>query len=303
VRKPYDAMYVGRAVRPPTLGEKKSDPPSCDYFFYTESRSKQSTPDDDGSGTVNEENESKSWEDLDANLINGKGYKVQYFGEIECIEYNVGKILKWLDDNKLFDNTIIVFTADHGDMMGEHARIAKGVPLESAARVPFLISYPDKLPKGTVNHMVASTIDFYPTILALAGVKQTATVSGEDMSPYLMGTKAESGWKNIAFLRAELGAWPWLAVVTPEYKLVYGRYDAANNQKGLLIDRVNDPGELYNGFDVTSSDPRYSKYQTAINTLTPLLRTYAKDHGDYHYASYDAAKWGARPKGTFGWFK
>ena len=56
----------------------------------------------------------------------------QYFGMVKCIDDNVGRILDHLRENKLLDNTIIVFTADHGDLCGEHGRHNKGVPLEAS---------------------------------------------------------------------------------------------------------------------------------------------------------------------------
>lgn len=63
---------------------------------------------------------------------------------VKHIDDSVGRILKFLEDNGLLDNTIVVFTSDHGDMFFEHKRRNKGVPYEASSRIPFVIRYPGK---------------------------------------------------------------------------------------------------------------------------------------------------------------
>ena len=70
----------------------------------------------------------------------------KYYGMVKCIDDNVGKVLDCLRGQKLLDNTIVVFTADHGDLCGEHGRLNKGVPYEGSARIPFILYYPAKVP-------------------------------------------------------------------------------------------------------------------------------------------------------------
>ena len=68
-----------------------------------------------------------------------------YYGMVKCIDDNVGRILKTLRETNRLDNTVVVFTSDHGDLCGEHGRLNKGVPYEGSARIPFVIYYPERI--------------------------------------------------------------------------------------------------------------------------------------------------------------
>lgn len=249
-----DTMYPPRQVElPATLTEE----PRNDHFFYNETRNKI----DRRSG--------KS--EYDLILRNIRRDKSAYLGEIKCIDDNVGRIISYLKQAGLYDRTIIVFTADHGDMMGEHARMAKAVPLEASARIPFIVRYPKLIPAGSHSEHVASCIDFYPTILELTGTRQHGQVSGHSLARVLEGRSDR--WDDAAFLRCYASVYPWVGIVTPEYKLIYGEKDP--NGKALLIDRRKDPGELYNCFD----DPAYSR---VIRELTERIVRYCREHNDPH---------------------
>lgn len=257
IRPPYDTMYPPETVEvPATLTEA----PANDHFFYNESRHK----------VVDKKSGKTQYEEI---LQNIRKDKSAYLGEIKCIDDNVGRIIAFLKKSGLYDKTIIVFTADHGDMMGEHARMAKAVPLESSARIPFIIRYPKLVEQGVRSECVASCIDFYPTILALTGTTQQGSVSGRSLAPQLSGEQAT--WNDEAFLRCYASVFPWVGIVTKEYKLVYGEKDP--DGKGLLIDRRKDPGERYNCFD----DPAYSE---VIGQLTDKIVRYCREHQDPHGA-------------------
>ena len=73
-----------------------------------------------------------------------------YYGMVKCIDDNVGRILDTLRENDLLENTIVVFTADHGDLCGEHGRLNKGVPYEGSAKDPLRDLLPREDPAGTV---------------------------------------------------------------------------------------------------------------------------------------------------------
>jgi arylsulfatase A-like enzyme len=91
----------------------------------------------------------------------------KYYGMVKCIDDNVGRILQCLRTLKLMDNTIVIFTADHGDLRGEHHRHNKGVPLEASAKVPFVIYYPDRIKAGTIVKEALGTVDFLPTLSSM----------------------------------------------------------------------------------------------------------------------------------------
>ncbi|MHC4249463.1 MAG: sulfatase family protein [Planctomycetota bacterium] len=169
-----------------------------------------------------------------------------YYGMVRCIDDNVGKILAALKRHGLIDKTIVVFTADHGDLRGEHGRHNKGVPLEGSAKVPFVVRWPAKVKAGAVVDEAFGCVDFLPTMLALMGVPAAAARvgrhEGRDGSAFLTTGKAPSGWKDVAFMRGTGGgAAGWLAAVTSRYKLVVSPADPP-----WLIDLERDPDELKN---------------------------------------------------------
>ena len=105
---------------------------------------------------------------------------LNYYGMVRCIDDNVGKILKTLRDENLIDNTLIVFTADHGDLCGEHGRLNKGVPYEGSAKIPFLLYCPGQVNGGTVVNEALSNVDFLPTAMSLLNIDHKGAVDGRD---------------------------------------------------------------------------------------------------------------------------
>ncbi|MFH1717188.1 MAG: sulfatase-like hydrolase/transferase, partial [Planctomycetota bacterium] len=105
-----------------------------------------------------------------------------YYGMVKCIDDNVGRILEALRKNGVLERTIVVFTADHGDLCGEHIRLNKGVPYEGSAKVPFIMYYPAKIKAGTVVNQVLGCVDFLPTVLGLMGVETPGREDGRNAS-------------------------------------------------------------------------------------------------------------------------
>ena len=190
----------------------------------------------------------------------------KYYGMIKCLDDNIGRILDTLRKNGQIDNTIIVFTSDHGDLCGAHGRLNKGVPYEGSARIPFLFHCPGKIPAGTIVNQALSCVDFVPTLFALTGDKLPMGVEGRDASALFRGTKNQ--WEDIAFIRSTSTGIPWIAAITDRYKIVYS---------GLgdpwLFDLKTDPDELHNAF----TQP---KAQRIIKRLTSKLAAYTKHHND-----------------------
>ena len=190
----------------------------------------------------------------------------KYYGMVKCIDDNVGKIVDCLRREKLLDRTIVVFTADHGDLCGEHGRLNKGVPYEGSAKIPFILYYPAKVPAGTVVNEALSCIDFLPTVLGLMDVETAGNEQGRDASALLTGKKP-ADWHDIAFLRGT-GAVNWICAVTDRYKLVYSPKDDP-----WLFDLEKDPDELTNRFGD-------AEYRPIVRRLTTELIDYCKTYGD-----------------------
>ena len=190
----------------------------------------------------------------------------KYYGMIKCLDDNIGRILDTLRKNGQIDNTIIVFTSDHGDLCGEHGRLNKGVPYEGSARIPFLFHCPGKIPAGTIVNQALSCVDFVPTLFALTGDKLPKGVDGRDASALFRGSKNQ--WEDIAFIRSTSTGKPWLAAITDRYKIIYSALDDP-----WLFDLKTDPDELHNAF----AQP---KAQRIVKRLTAKLAAYANHHND-----------------------
>jgi uncharacterized sulfatase len=127
----------------------------------------------------------------------------EYFGSIKLVDEWVAEIMKRLLCLGLRQKTIVVFTTDHGECMGLHGRMYKGVPYEAAARIPFIISWPGGGIGGNNNgreiSQVTSTVDFAPTLADLAGLTPSIGFDGTSIAPVLRGTAQPSSDKA-AFL-------------------------------------------------------------------------------------------------------
>lgn len=213
VRAPYDKMYEGMEFQqPPSASASGEGLPSC---AVPPARPQM-------------ENMSR------------------YFGMVKCIDDNVGKILAAVRETGVAERTIVVFTADHGDMCGEHGRVNKGIPLEASARIPFLISFPGRIKPGTVIHEALNNADFKPTILALMGVPSAGADEGRDASALFLTGQAPTGWADVTFSRHSGGN--WLMAATSRYKFI-----VSSDSDPCLFDLEADPFEMRNIFSAPSS--------------------------------------------------
>ena len=185
-----------------------------------------------------------------------RGMKSQYLGEVKCIDDNVGRLVEVLKKQGLFDNTIIVFTSDHGEYMGEHGLMGKNQFYETAIRIPMIISWPQVFEKGLRVGNVASTVDFQRTLLSLLGLDNCGREQGRDASKLLLGDDAN--WEDIVFTHH--CSMRQTCVFTDRYELAY----AEQGRKRYLFDRVNDPFQMRN----LSSE---SSHRQIVNELARRL--------------------------------
>lgn len=186
----------------------------------------------------------------------------KYFGMVKCIDDNVGLILKYLKDNNLEKNTIVVFTSDHGDMMAEHRKYNKGVPYEGSARVPFLIRYPEKIAAGKVISKAFTTTDFGPTILGIMGAGEIPNAHGLNSSKDFLSKTKNISDDRITYMT--IGN--WVCAFNNRYKLVLSLKD-----NPWLFDLQKDPNELTNFYN----DPAYKEIGALLQkTLLEDLKKY-----------------------------
>ena len=183
-----------------------------------------------------------------------------YFAKVQIVDENIGRVLAKLDRMKLSENTLIVFSADHGNMLGDHGKWFKGVMHEGSSRVPLIMKAPTAHPaaktfnRGTVVDEIVENIDVMPTLMNLIGRPLPADpgFQGRDLAPLVAGDKA--GWKNRAF--SERGS---SMIRTPGFKLIRTR-GRGSEPPFELYDLKADPGENQN----LAGDPRYAKIQAEL---------------------------------------
>jgi arylsulfatase A-like enzyme len=120
-----------------------------------------------------------------------------YYGLINHVDTQVGRLIQFLRDARLLDETLILYTADHGEMLGDHHMFAKANPFEGSARVPFLLRPPASLdlPWGVAPGQPVGLQDVMPTLLDAAGVSVPESVTGRSVLPLLAGRA--DGWRDV----------------------------------------------------------------------------------------------------------
>ena len=163
-----------------------------------------------------------------------------YFGACSYIDANIGKLLKTLADCGLRDNTIVVFSGDHGDMLGERGLWYKMHWFEASARVPMVVSAPGRFKTGRVAQSV-STIDLLPTFVDMAGGQLDAglRIDGRSLMPHLTGASGHD--EVIGEYMAEGSRETVVMIRRGRYKFIYATQDPC-----LLFDVQADPREQEN---------------------------------------------------------
>lgn len=168
-----------------------------------------------------------------------------YYGAVSWVDDTVGEIIQSLKDNGLENNTLIVFTSDHGDMLGSHHLWNKDRLYEESICIPMIYSWPGEIHSGTNNSQVASLIDIMPTLLDLCGGEIPGSVQGQSLSPVLHRQK-NCLEQNYTFIETPLRA---MGIRTPDYlygMLMNGEDTAIEDDRYLFYDLQEDPYELNN---------------------------------------------------------
>ncbi|MDO1450799.1 sulfatase [Rhodocytophaga aerolata] len=201
-------------------------------------------------------------------------YMQDYLGTIQAVDENVGRVLDYLEENNLMENTIIVYTSDQGFYLGEHGWFDKRFIYDESFKTPLLISWPGKIKPGSRSDELVQNLDFAPTFLEAAGVKVPSDMQGESLLPLLKGEPQKWTRKAVYYHYYEYPAEHMVnrhyAIVTKDYKLIHYYYV---EDQWELIDRKKDPLELKNVYN----DPAYAKVRKQLHGQLSGLR---KKYGD-----------------------
>lgn len=213
-----------------------------------------------------------------------------YWGSVSLIDKNVGRILDKLEELGLTENTIVVFTTDHGEYMGAHGLMAKGGFLwEEYINTPFILRYPEVVSGGKRIETLLSFLDIVPTLLDMAGIKDHGMAcDGVSQLPVLTG-KAESARDSLFVIHPNSG-FPQTgpdqyALIKDEWKLVY----FAGDKNGLLFNLHEDPEELNNLYNRPESVQIQTRMIQSLldeiilcNDKAAVMRTKNADHHGVH---------------------
>jgi choline-sulfatase len=122
-----------------------------------------------------------------------------YYGLVTMLDRNVGRIIDALSKTQFKDNTIIVYTSDHGDMAGEHKMWWKSNFYQGSVGVPLIFSFPGKFLQGHICGSVTNLIDVGPTLLDLAGCPELPDIQGRSLRKFLTRTGTDSNWTEETF--------------------------------------------------------------------------------------------------------
>jgi arylsulfatase A-like enzyme len=165
---------------------------------------------------------------------------------VQSVDDNVGRLLRFLDDENLAEDTIVVYTSDQGFFLGEHGLFDKRFMYEESIRMPFLVRWPRAIRPGTRSDAIALNVDFAPTFLDAAGLPPSPEMQGRSLLPVLSG-RTPSDWRTSMYYRyyhdpGHHNTRAHLGVRTRTHKLIH----FWKKDQWELFDLVKDPHELHN---------------------------------------------------------
>ncbi len=240
VPEPYAGMYDPLQVTVPghREGEFDDKPP---YFKLSQQRSPDfgAFREPDGNGIHGSGSHLRSREDKAANIAT-------MYGMMTMLDAYVGRILDKLDDLGLTESTLVCFTSDHGDFLGQHGLVAKAIHhYEDLLRVPLVVRMPGTVPEGVVSDALQSTVDLAQTFLSVAGLPVPRTMTGVDEKAVWTGAAATLRDHVIVENQHQPTTMNLRSFITRRHKLTVH----FNREYGELYDLCNDPGELVNLWD------------------------------------------------------
>ena len=165
-----------------------------------------------------------------------------YYGMVSFMDDEIGRILERLDERGIADNTLVIFTTDHGHFLGQHGLNAKCIHhYEDLLRVPFIVRWPGRVPTGQTSDAIQNLVDLTPTFLSAAGQDIPSIMTGVSQLETWCGGDAARAW-SITENHHGTRYFHMRTYVTQRYKItVYARID-----EGELFDLERDPGEVHN---------------------------------------------------------
>jgi len=168
-----------------------------------------------------------------------------YYGEITHVDRQIGRLLDVMRRGGFLKDTLIIFTSDHGEYLGNNWAFYKGAGLyDSLIHVPLIVSWPENLPSGRTINSFVSLVDLAPTILDACGIRPQMRMDGRSLLPLIRGET--DSWREKILVESNSSR----AILTEKWKFIHWK-DCTEE----LYDRVNDPHDLNNLAFAPSTDP------------------------------------------------
>jgi arylsulfatase A-like enzyme len=189
-----------------------------------------------------------------------------YYGGITAIDLEFARVLKALDDTGQAGNTIVIYTSDHGEMMGSHGHMAKQMPHEESCRVPFFIRTPGAKPRSRTSQVLFASIDIYPSLCGLAGIPVPSHCRGRNLSAALRGETTAS--PEHVFLTNQMKP-NSPEQFTPTYRglrTATHTYAVMESGRWCLYDNIADPYQMKNLVKDPAQGDLIAKFDNAIQS-------------------------------------
>ena len=201
-------------------------------------------------------------------------YMQDYLGSISSVDDNIGRLLDYLDESGLAENTIVIYTSDQGFYLGEHGWFDKRFIYDESFKTPLLVRWPNVVKPGSVENEMVQNLDFAQTMLEAVGIKPPNDMQGESLIPLLKGNKKDWTRDAVYYQYYEYPSVHMVkrhyGIVSKEFKLVHFYYDV---DEWELYDRLNDPNEMNNVYN----DPAYADTVKKLKKDLIALRIKYKD--------------------------
>ncbi|MEC7263202.1 MAG: sulfatase [Bacteroidota bacterium] len=220
-------------------------------------------------GPINEKFKKANLTGDDLTRFKYQRYMRDYLACIAGVDKSVGKVLDFLKESGLDDNTIVIYTSDQGFYLGEHGWFDKRWMYKESLKTPLLVKWPEKVAPGTINEDLVSNLDFAETFLDIAQTEIPADMQGKSILPILKGN-TPSDWRKAHYYHyyehpSEHDVRRHYGITTDRYKLIHFYYDL---DKWELYDLQKDPNELKNVY----GDPSYASIQKELHKELEQLR-------------------------------
>jgi arylsulfatase A-like enzyme len=192
-------------------------------------------------------------------------YVKDYLRSVTSMDKEIGRMLQYLEESGLAENTIVVYSSDQGFYLGDHGWFDKRWMYEESLRMPLIVRWPGVTPASASNDGIVQNIDYAATFLDMANLSVPDDIQGSSIVPLLKNEKPNN-WRDVAYYHYY--AWPDWHMVQPHYGIRTDRYKLINfytTEEWELFDLENDPDEMRNEY----LNPQYSD---VVNAMTERLQ-------------------------------